>query len=108
MDPGIATRELVSGSTSTGGVGKYLKARTAGSVDVTANGAIDDSGKKRSVCFDCRVQRFLWMVDVMDMYFSSCLLHLGESTGSIIDIFNSCAMVCSSIMYNACMWMCAM
>jgi hypothetical protein len=40
----------VSGSTSTGGgVGKYLKARTAGSVDVTANGATDDSGKRRKV-----------------------------------------------------------
>nr|CAB3496765.1 unnamed protein product [Digitaria exilis] len=39
----------VAGSTSTGGgVGKYLKARTAGSVDVTGNaGAPDDSSKKR-------------------------------------------------------------
>ncbi|XP_066355799.1 peptidyl-prolyl cis-trans isomerase CYP65-like [Miscanthus floridulus] len=39
----------VAGSTSTGGgVGKYLKARTAGSVDVTGSaGAADDSSKKR-------------------------------------------------------------
>jgi peptidyl-prolyl cis-trans isomerase-like protein 2 len=41
----------VAGSTSTGGgVGKYLKSRTAGSVDVTGSaGAADDSSKKRKV-----------------------------------------------------------
>lgn len=39
----------VAGSTSTGGgVGKYLKARTASSVDVTGSAdAADDLGKKR-------------------------------------------------------------
>lgn len=41
----------VAGSTSAGGgVGKYLKARTAGSADVAGNAAAaDDSSKKRKV-----------------------------------------------------------